>query len=129
MAEHYIHNHREAWLGLVQGRKWWFFLSADMYEDMADGIGLRSIGRNDKGTCSYLQNGPPSVSPNPHGARWLKCLQKPGEVIWFPDSWWHATCSLDHWTVGIGSQIEDPTGRAGPPPPVYFNTDKVAVAS
>jgi hypothetical protein len=127
MAQHYVHNHREAWLGLVQGRKWWYFLTPDVYEDMSDGRVLRDISRNGNGTCSYLRDGPPPLPPNAHEARWLKCLQRSGEVLWFPDSWWHATCSLDHWTVGIGSQIEDPMGRAGPPPPVYFNKDKTSM--
>ena len=29
---------------------------------------------------------------------------RPGELIWVPDRWWHATCNLAPWTIGVGSQ-------------------------
>ena len=29
---------------------------------------------------------------------------KPGEVIFVPDDWWHATCNLETYTVGVGAQ-------------------------
>ena len=27
------------------------------------------------------------------------------QVVYFPEMWWHATCNLDDWTVGIGAQV------------------------
>jgi hypothetical protein len=35
----------------------------------------------------------------------LQCLQKPGEVIVVPHSWWHATTNLGD-AVGVGAQVE-----------------------
>jgi hypothetical protein len=34
----------------------------------------------------------------------VSCVQHPGEIMWFPLDWYHATCALDEWTVGIGAQ-------------------------
>lgn len=30
------------------------------------------------------------------------CDQRPGEVLWLPGYWWHETCALDAFTIGIG---------------------------
>ena len=32
------------------------------------------------------------------------CLQRPGEVMIVPTAWWHATCNLAEFTLGIGGQ-------------------------
>ena len=32
------------------------------------------------------------------------CLQKPKEVMIVPTAWWHATCNLDPYTLGLGGQ-------------------------
>ena len=33
------------------------------------------------------------------------CLLLPGETIWVPENWWHATCNLDPYTIGVGGQL------------------------
>ena len=27
---------------------------------------------------------------------------EPGDVVWVPDYWWHETCGLDKWNIGVG---------------------------
>ena len=121
LAFHHLHHHQEAWLGLAQGRKWWWLLNPD--NDAV--VGAAHISKDftwgGQSACSYLRNGPPAI-PNPElpRNRWFRCLQRPGEVVWFSDGWWHATCSLDSWTVGIGAQIDDPRGPAAEAPPDMF---------
>ena len=119
MAQHYFHDHREAWLGLVRGRKWWWMMSPDWDAQSAGGKAFLRRTKQQGGSCSFLRDGPPEPAPPALGGegalKWRRCLQLPGEVVWFPDAWWHATCSLDHWTVGVGEQIMDPNGLAGPP--------------
>eukprot|EP01052_Picozoa_sp_SAG31_P042705 SAG31_NODE_6866_length_1866_cov_1.333899_1_plen_140_part_00 len=34
----------------------------------------------------------------------LQCMQKPGEILWLPKDWWHATANIDD-CVGIGGHI------------------------
>ena len=35
------------------------------------------------------------MSGKPLGSRPLRCVQSPGDVLYFPDEWWHATMNLD----------------------------------
>jgi len=84
---HSIHAHGESWLGQVSGRRMWWFLppNASPKPDRVD-------------ACGYLtgEHEPPAGTQT--------CIQNPGEIIWFPKDWLHATCALDEWTVGIGAQ-------------------------
>ena len=36
------------------------------------------------------------------------CLLLPGETIVVPENWWHATCNLDPYTIGVGGQLWRP---------------------
>ncbi len=83
---HSFHKHGESWLGQVEGRRAWWFLppSADKPARI--------------NACNYL-NG---TAKPPAGA--LTCIQEPGDIVWFPKDWYHATCALDDWTIGIGAQ-------------------------
>ena len=84
---HSIHAHGESWLGQVTGRRVWWFAppNTSPKPDRVD-------------ACKYLtgEHEPPA------GAQ--TTVQNPGEIIWFPKGWLHATCALDDWTVGIGAQ-------------------------
>ena len=38
----------------------------------------------------------------------ISVLQQPGDTIYVPKGWYHATCALDDWTVGVGMQRGHP---------------------
>ena len=84
---HSMHAHGESWLGQVSGRRVWWFLPPDTFPKPE---------RVD--ACGYMTG---KYKP-PANAK--TCTQNPGEIVWFPKDWLHATCALDEWTVGIGAQ-------------------------
>lgn len=36
------------------------------------------------------------------------CVQNAGEVVYFPSGWYHTTCALEPWSVGVGGQGGNP---------------------
>jgi ribosomal protein L16 Arg81 hydroxylase len=36
-------------------------------------------------------------------ARPYECSLNPGDIIYFPDQWWHATINLDPYTVFVST--------------------------
>ena len=40
----------------------------------------------------------------------IACLQTRGKILALPESWWHATCNVEPFTIGLGGQ--DGTNRA-----------------
>ncbi|KAG7362824.1 methyltransferase domain containing protein [Nitzschia inconspicua] len=84
---HSFHKHGESWLGQVEGRRHWWFLPP------TTNPAPRRIN-----ACGYL-NGKAELPSNA-----ISFTQHPGDVVWFPKDWYHATCALDEWTVGIGWQ-------------------------
>lgn len=76
-----FHRHNEAWLAQLRGRKAWFLLPPSSPR--------------------------PAVLPpwwyldaRPHGLRF--CVLEPGEVLFLPANWWHATWNLEEFTVAVG---------------------------
>ena len=83
-----MYAHGESWLEQVAGRRMWWFLPPDTASkpEWVD-------------ACGYLR-GQYEVPANA-----VRCIQKPGEIIWFvPKGWFHELCALDDWNVGIGAQ-------------------------
>lgn len=39
-------------------------------------------------------------------------VQHPGQVLWLPDFWWHETCGLDEFSMGVGAVIADASHMA-----------------
>ena len=33
------------------------------------------------------------------------CQHDPGEIMFMPHNWWHETCGLDEYSVGIGALV------------------------
>jgi len=76
-----FHRHNESWLAQLHGRKTWLLLPPSATR-------------------------PPSLPPwwslaqRPLGLR--ACTLEPGEVLYLPENWWHATWNLDNLTLGVG---------------------------
>ena len=85
---HSMHQHGESWLGQLAGRRIWYFLPPT-----TDPAPVRVDA------CQYYRSGEQTLP-----AQMTTCVQQPGEIIWFPKDWFHATCSMDAWTAGIGAQ-------------------------
>ncbi|KAF6026792.1 JMJD8 [Bugula neritina] len=77
-----FHWHGPGFGEVVYGRKRWFLFPPEKTPHF----------NPDKTTLHWLYNDyfhiPPSDKP-------LECTLKPGQVIYFPDRWWHATLNLD----------------------------------
>ncbi|CAB9508862.1 O-methyltransferase [Seminavis robusta] len=108
---HEFHKHGESWIAQAVGYKVWWFLPP---------TAKRPVKVN---ACDYL-NG---KEPLPKGA--IKTtIQGPGDVIWFPHDYYHATCSLSEWTVGIGRQLGPRIRQNFKDLPLTIdNTDRTAV--
>ncbi len=82
-----FHAHGPAWLGLVAGRKQWVL--APPSESFAmEGQGL--VCSESKGATGDLPAGSVVIT------------QQAGEIVYVPNNWWHATCNLSPFTLGVG---------------------------
>eukprot|EP00927_Polykrikos_kofoidii_P026782 TRINITY_DN23790_c0_g1_i1.p1 TRINITY_DN23790_c0_g1~~TRINITY_DN23790_c0_g1_i1.p1 ORF type:complete len:537 (+),score=50.93 TRINITY_DN23790_c0_g1_i1:45-1655(+) len=85
----HFHKHDETWLWLAHGAKVWFL--AEPSEAIGEFV--------DHAThpCDWLYETKrhPNVS---------LCVQNVGDFLYFPSNYWHATCNIADWTVGIGAQ-------------------------
>lgn len=87
-----IHKHGASHLLQLQGRKvWWFWPPS-----------TRALRPKMTNACAYLKQSSP-----PAGA--TVCLQQPGDLIWFPRGWYHATCTPDAWNIAMGGQEGRPS--------------------
>ncbi|KAL1515964.1 hypothetical protein AB1Y20_002577 [Prymnesium parvum] len=77
-------NHGFAWIGLIAGEKLWYASPPE-------------VPRPAGPSCSRRDQ----IEPL-EGA--TICLQRPGEVMVVPTAWWHATCNLGEFTLGVGGQ-------------------------
>eukprot|EP00439_Symbiodinium_sp_Y106_P069532 s1754_g11.t6 len=83
-----MHKHEETWLLLLSGRKAWW-----ISEKPAANVPATFARRN---PCQHMD------SSTPPGYQF--CIQQPGEVVYFPDDAFHATCNIDSFVWGLGSQ-------------------------
>ena len=81
-------QHGVAWLGLVAGAKLWHVAPPNL---------PRPSNRecDNGGKVDWALAASEGVE---------HCVMKAGEVIFVPDDWWHATCNLEPYTVGVGAQ-------------------------
>ena len=92
-------QHVATWLALVEGRKHWML--ANPHAEKPE----------ENPTCSMDTDG------DARSKEVLHCIQEPGDIIYFPDNWWHSTCNLAETTIGIGGQRYIP-GWPSPAPEV-----------
>ncbi|XP_015992183.2 jmjC domain-containing protein 8 isoform X2 [Rousettus aegyptiacus] len=77
-----FHWHGPGFSEVIYGRKRWFLYPPEKTPEF----------HPNKTTLSWLQNIYPALTPS---ARPLECTIQAGEVLYFPDRWWHATLNLD----------------------------------
>lgn len=94
-SAHVSHTHGASWLAQLEGRKaWWFAPPGDR----------PSTKQADLAECAALARGRARAAGGP-----TYCEQQPGQLVWFPEQWWHATCALDAWSLAIGAQAGEPS--------------------
>ena len=87
-----FHQHGEAILQLLTGRKRWWLL---------DGGQTPPSGyRYDMSQLKWIQQTLPKL---PASVKPWTCTQEPGEILYVPDSFWHATLNIGE-TVAVGAQ-------------------------
>lgn len=106
---HGFHFHDESHIYQIHGRKMWWFAppSADR-PTKANPCHFLTGGNDDKANIL-----PQNV---------ISVLQRPGDTIFVPKGWYHATCAIDDWTVAVGMQRGNPNKlnqnfQPLPPPP------------
>ncbi|NXJ16885.1 JMJD8 protein, partial [Odontophorus gujanensis] len=77
-----FHWHGPGYSEVIFGRKRWFLYPPDKTPHF----------HPNETTLAWLQHTYPKLPP---AERPLECTIRPGEVLYFPDRWWHATLNLD----------------------------------
>ncbi|XP_074023818.1 jmjC domain-containing protein 8 isoform X2 [Numenius arquata] len=77
-----FHWHGPGYSEVIFGRKRWFLYPPDKTPHF----------HPNETTLAWLHRTYPTLPP---GERPLECTLRPGEVLYFPDRWWHATLNLD----------------------------------
>ncbi|NWT35159.1 JMJD8 protein, partial [Cardinalis cardinalis] len=77
-----FHWHGPGFSEVIFGRKRWFLYPPDRTPHF----------HPNETTLAWLQHTYPTLPP---AQRPLECTLHPGEVLYFPDRWWHATLNLD----------------------------------
>uniref|UniRef100_A0A8D2MXS6 Jumonji domain containing 8 n=1 Tax=Zonotrichia albicollis TaxID=44394 RepID=A0A8D2MXS6_ZONAL len=77
-----FHWHGPGFSEVIFGRKRWFLYPPDQTPHF----------HPNETTLAWLQHTYPTLPP---ALRPLECTLRPGEVLYFPDRWWHATLNLD----------------------------------
>ena len=94
-------NHPSSWFAMVKGRKRWVLNPPQAGSGRNGGEGSEPAG-----VMFRHANGEMCVPVNkPLGA--LHCDQQEGEVIWVPTYWWHETCGLEDFSIGLGALTYD----------------------
>eukprot|EP00746_Dinoflagellata_sp_MGD_P016406 gnl/MRDRNA2_/MRDRNA2_137002_c0_seq1.p1 gnl/MRDRNA2_/MRDRNA2_137002_c0~~gnl/MRDRNA2_/MRDRNA2_137002_c0_seq1.p1 ORF type:complete len:377 (+),score=69.98 gnl/MRDRNA2_/MRDRNA2_137002_c0_seq1:39-1133(+) len=78
-----MHNHAENWLAQLWGRKMWWLVPRDQ-------------------PCGEIVCPRQYLLPGKHPTGALSCILHPGEVLYIPGYWHHATWNLDEIAVSLG---------------------------
>lgn len=92
-------NHGFAWLGVVAGAKRWYVAPPHVEKPPEPVCGCKHgcIGGADEDRYENLE-------VEDLGDAVGVCEQRVGEVMIVPTAFWHATCNLEPYTIGIGAQ-------------------------
>lgn len=92
-----FHRHASTWQLQLMGRKEWHLVPPGrMAGALADAVGPWVYPPD-----AFARE----VADRPLGLRPIRCTQKPGEVLYFPHQWWHATVNLDELTLSWGMKF------------------------
>ena len=98
-------HHPSSWFAAVVGRKRWI-LHPNAGEPpplMRETGGESAGGEEGQGAAPHItKDGKVCELTKPLRKGGVVCDQQEGEVIWSPGFWWHETCGLDEYSVGIG---------------------------
>jgi len=105
-SSHSFHRHGPVWFTQVIGRKAWWILPPSVPGDRPHyGAAPVVNGRlyRHPNACVFLRKRRP-----PQGS--LFVYARPGDTLLLPENFWHATCALDAYTVGLGGWLVDQRG-------------------
>lgn len=82
-----FHTHANNWLAQLQGRKRWLVFPADAkpFDDIYN--------------TRLFEPCAPRPREGWHGL--TECTAKQGDVVYLPSQWYHETCSLDNFSIGV----------------------------
>ena len=83
-----ISQHGPAWLALVAGVKLWFLAPPHLPKPVSP-------------DCHNLE----LSAKNAQRDGVVRQLQLPGQIVYFPHNWWHATCNLSPFTPALGGFV------------------------
>lgn len=93
-------NHPSSWFAMVKGRKRWVLRPPDAGTSRSGAPGTEPPG--------VMQRwGEQLCAPENKPTDALHCDQLEGDVIWVPDYWWHETCGLEDFSIGLGALTYD----------------------
>jgi diketogulonate reductase-like aldo/keto reductase len=94
-----FHHHGQTWQGLTHGLKAWQIIPKGlMSEELEKATGPYTIP---------VRSWSPKMKHLPIGKRPLYCVQKPGEIVWIPSEWWHATENLADLNIAWGAKPKE----------------------
>jgi len=98
-------NHPSSWFAMVKGRKRWVLMPPEAGTARSGGPGTEP---------PHVMQGRERCEPRNKPLTALHCDQQEGDVIWVPSMWWHETCCLEDYSIGLGALTYDdccPTGE------------------
>ncbi|KAL7581201.1 hypothetical protein ACA910_005986 [Epithemia clementina (nom. ined.)] len=83
------HVHGPGFSEALHGRKHWLLYPPEQKPEKF---------HKDQSSRQWMEFVYPQVDPKP-----FECTLNPGDLIYFPDEWWHATINLDPYTASIST--------------------------
>ena len=95
--------HTSAWNSLISGHKWWCFFPAEVPREV---LQLRaSTGYSGSDPLRWFSERLPQLLES--GVPVIQLLQRPGETVWVPASWYHIVLNMDV-TVAVTENFTAP---------------------